>query len=178
MAISNTGKAVLVWGLMALIGWGAIGLSILAKVPFDFGIGFFASSLLWWSVLILIAFVATYQWIPGKPWKNKTVQVWVGIVIIGMLENYLNFAGFIPAPLNQYSYFHLWLLLTGIGFFLTIKTWGGDSVPYYAAAGVLNVGLLILMLLQIDFVVQNNLLLAGIVQGIPTIADALQNYKA
>ncbi len=171
MNISIAGKIITLWGVLVLLGWS------LSTMPLNFfGQGYVTSALQLWTVLMAIGLIATYKWFPAAM-QNKVVHVWTVIVGGYILLNWANYYRLLPSAVAPYVYLHGWILFTAIGFALTALWWTPKSKLFYAGGALANVVLLILLLARFPGVQQNALLLAGLVGGLPIIADGLMNYK-
>ncbi|MBI5225772.1 hypothetical protein HY994_00850 [Candidatus Micrarchaeota archaeon] len=172
--MNAVGKIIAAWGIVIALAWGYLHAD---KINF-FGTGFQTSAMIWWTILMVLLVAATYQWFPNAR-QNKVVHAWTLILAAGLLVNYLNLFDILPATLALYSYYHTWLLLGAIGFAYTAVKWTPKSAPIYWAAAGLNVLLLAYAFLAGNdaFFNANSLLLAGIVQGLPTLVDGVLNYN-
>lgn len=168
------GKIIAAWGLVIALAWGYLHLD---KINF-FGTGFQTSAMIWWTVLMVVLVAATYKWFPNAA-KNKVVQAWTLILAVGLAINYLNLFEILPNSLALYSYYHTWILLGAIGFAYTAMKWTPKSAPIYWAAAALNALLFVYAVVAVTdpFFNAYSLLLAGLVQGVPTMVDGLTNYN-
>lgn len=164
------GKIIALWGVLVLAAWG---IAQFVTINY-FGTGYTASALMLWTVAMAIALVATYRFVPNAS-GNKVVKLWTVITVVGMVLAYVNFVKFLPV-IGPYIYYHVWVALTAVGFALTAMWWTPKSKMLYAAAAGLNIILLALVFLQVDFATNYSLILAGIVGGIPPILDGVLNY--
>lgn len=178
--MNNTGKVIFVWGILLLVGW--LG-------PYFFPTVLVSSTLtalIFWTIVVVAALAAAILWLPNAL-QNKTFQLWAIILIIGMLENFLVQVDVLPRSLAMLSFNHLWLLLAGIGFLLTTKTWKiPGSIPIFFWAGILNLALFVLLILKaplgVDYPLSSDIfsarwLLMGLIQGGPLIIDGWLNYN-
>ncbi len=172
--MNTVGKIIAAWGIVIALAWGYLHLD---KINF-FGTGFQTSAMIWWTVLMVGLVASTYAWFPNAK-QNKVVRAWTLILAVGLIINYLNLFHILPAQVALYSYYHLWLLLGAVGFAYTAMKWTPKSAPIYWVAAGLNALLLVyaLVAVQDPFFNQYSLLLAGIVQGLPTLADGMLNYN-
>ncbi|MBI4361498.1 hypothetical protein HY572_07055 [Candidatus Micrarchaeota archaeon] len=172
--MNAVGKIIAAWGLVIALAWSYLHVD---KINF-FGTGFTTSAMVWWTVLMVALVLATYKWFPNAK-QNKVVHAWTLILAVGLLVNYLNLYNILPASLQLYSYYHTWLLLGAIGFAYTAMKWTPKSAPIYWTAAGLNALLLVYALVAVTdpFFNAYSLLLAGLVQGVPTLVDGLVNYN-
>ncbi|GEM_PF-5887090 len=172
--MNQVGKIIAAWGIVIALAWGYLHAD---KINF-FDTGFQTSAMIWWTVLMVLLVAATYKWFPNAM-QNKVVHAWTLILAVGLAINYLNLFELLPSSLALYSYYHTWLFLSAIGFAYTAVKWTPKSSSIYWAAAGLNVLLLAYALLAPKdvFFNANSLLLAGIVQGLPTLVDGILNYN-
>lgn len=133
MTLSGNSKAILLWGIICLLGYGVYQFWLMDPV--------FPKPLILWIPLTIIGLVGMVLWVPA--WKkNKVVQVWFVIAGVGMLYHLLFANQIVPAVIsNAWQY---WALLSAIGFAATGYVWPTNKNFWYGV-GALHAVLFLLM---------------------------------
>jgi hypothetical protein len=159
--MNNIGKAIFLWGLICLVGFGVY--------QFFLGSKGFPQPLVLWSVLSIIGIVVTLKIVPSAM-KLKVVWVWLAVVIIGMIYHWLSTMRIgIQLPLF-FGAWGFWALLMTIGFLATGYTWRVKR-NYYYAIGILNALVFVALVLAPEALGEFASALLAIVSGIPLIYD-------
>lgn len=161
MVMNGISKAIFLWGVICLIGFGVYHFSLMDPN--------FPKPLPVWTVLAVIGIGAMIAWVPA--WKkNKVVQVWIAVNVIGMAYHWAFATGMIPALIpNPWAY---WAIVMGLGFLGTGYYWKSNPTFYY--------GLGVLHLVLFGILNFTNLIgfygsaLLAITSGLPLIYDGLK----
>lgn len=153
-------KSIFLWGLICLVGFG-----VYQYMLMDPG---FPQPMILWSVLTVIGVAAMALWVPHWQ-KNKVVQVWIVVTVLGMLYHWAFALKMLPAVIpNAWAY---WAIVMAIGFVLTGHFWKSN---FYYGVGVLNAIVFLMIMFTPALVGMYASALLAIVSGIPMMYDGLK----
>jgi hypothetical protein len=161
-----------------VLGWGLSW--VLSQNPGLTPIGLLPSIVLTWVVLTGgIIFVGVTYTAPTVR-RNRVWLVWGGLNVAATAVNLATLAGTLPSGLHVYAYWHPWLAVMGIGYFVTgLYNWQSPQIRtqerlVYAATGLVTLGLLAASLGPLTgFVTSNIFVLGAVLQLVPIGHDVL-----
>lgn len=135
------GDGLLLVGLLeGVVGW-PLSLALVAR-PSLAPVGVVASIVGLWLVLTVVVFAVGVGYTAPTVRRNRVWLVWGAVTGVATAVNLLALAGWLPAEVAAYGYWHPWFGAVGVGYLVTAGyDWGNPQLRrgerlVYAAAGV------------------------------------------
>lgn len=162
MFTKKSERVILAWGLTALIGW--LGTLVF---PYIYPESSTAYVLGLWSLLGIIAVLASLKWIMENKVLSGVLSTWLGLIIAGGFVSLMIWTGELePVEIIDNLYSLLWFVIPSIGFITTSYFTTGRIRDIYATAGILN--LVAALILYAGYLPAYPIWGAGL-QGIPVL---------